>query len=271
MTKNNHPTTEPVDESWVAHMREVSTGVVPPTPANPYDMSRVAIRRTRTRRAVLVTGGGMTAVAAVAATAFALGGPTTGGVLLPGSSTSVSESADPASGVSEGAEAEALARETQRLAAVALAPDGWRVHDVEGLTYALPPEIVTSGPVQDEPGETSDMWHSEEDPDTPPFIRVAYLTPDYEFYDTDAGGLTQTPSPEATSFDLPGASVASVEDGSSEELREITGIPERDGAGQPVKILVHRADGPGRYVITMNLPEGSDELVEGFLDSLSLN
>jgi hypothetical protein len=47
-------------------------------------------------------------------------------------------------------------------------------------------------------------------------------------------------------------------------------MPEADGAANHFRILVHRADGPGRYLITMNLPEGSDELVDGFVDSLSL-
>ena len=271
MTKNNHPTIEKgetVDESWVAHVRDLGTGVEPPTSANPHDMSRVAIRRTRTRRAALATGGGMMTVAAVAVTAFALGGPTAGGVLLPGAPTSVSTSADPS--VKERRAEELQAREQELLAAAeAQAPAGWHAHELEGLVYALPPEIVTSGPVQDEPGVTSDMWHSSEDPDAPPFIRIAHVTPDYEFYDTDAGGLTQTPGPDAMPFDLPGASVATVENG--EELREIAGFPEGDGAANHFRILVHRADGPGRYLITMNLPEGSDELVDGFLDSLSLH
>ncbi len=274
MTKNSHPTTEPVDEGWVAHVREVSTAVVPPTPANPYDMSRVAIRRTRTRRAVLVTGGGMTAVAAVAATAFALGGPTTAGVLLPGGSTATATSPSASADPSMSAE-ERRSREVQAAAVEALesagVPEGWEVHELEGLTYALPPEIVTSGPVQDEPGVTSDMWHSGENPDAPPFFRIAYVTPDYEFYDTKSGGLTQMPGREAKPFDLPGATTATVEDGSSQELREIMAMPAAAGANEPVRIIVHRADGPGRYLITMNLPEGNDDLIEGFRDSLSLD
>src|SRR5690606_27951232 len=73
-----------VDEGWVAHLRDLSAGVEPPTSANPHAMSRTAIRRTRTRRAVLSTGGGVLTVAAVAGAAFALGGPTTTGELLPG-------------------------------------------------------------------------------------------------------------------------------------------------------------------------------------------
>lgn len=265
---NDHSTTKPVDESWVAHLRDLSTGVAPPTEANPHAMSRVAIRRTRTRRAVFATGGGMLTVAAVAGAAFALGGPTAPGVLLPGGSpAATAASADPSMSADE-----RLAREVEAAALKELesagVPDGWEVHELEGLTYALPPEIVSSGPVQDEPGVASDMWHSSEDPDTPPFIRVAYVTPDYEFYDTKASGLTQTPGPNAKSFDLPGASVATVEDG--ELLREIAGLPEADADRGLIRILVHRADGPGRYTISMNLPTADAEFVEEFRASLSL-
>jgi hypothetical protein len=261
---NNHSIAEPIDERWVAHLRDLSAGVVPPTPANPHAMSRVAIRRTRTRRAVLVTGGGVTAVAAVAGAAFALGGPTTTGVLLPGGATSASD---------------ALTKSASE-SATADVPDGWEVHELEGLTYALPPEMVTSGPVQDDlqhggfssldvltPGVTSDMWHSSDDPDAPPFLRIAYVTPDYEFYDTKARGLTQTPGPDAWSFDLPGASVATIEgDGA---LPEIAGARESEALVR--KILVHRADGPGRYLITMTLPAGSEDFVGKFQASLSLD
>jgi hypothetical protein len=269
---NDHPTTKPVDESWVAHVRELSSGIEPPTPANPHAMSRVAVRRTRTRRAVLVSGGGLTAVAAVAATAFALGGPPAPDVLLPGAA--MSASADPSTSAEE--ERTRRAEELRDTAGKAPAstsdgvPAGWNVHELEGLTYALPPEIVTSGPVQDEPGETSDMWHSSEDPDSPPFLRIAYVTPDYEFYDTKAAGLTQTPGAEARPFDLPGSTVATIEDGA--DLSVIAGA-RPDSAGEFVRILVHRADGPGRYIITMTLRDAGEadkEFVEQFQASLSL-
>ncbi|WP_129783623.1 hypothetical protein [Promicromonospora panici] len=256
-----------VDESWVAHLRDLSTGVVPPTSANPHAMSRVAIRRTRTRRAVLATGGGVMTVAAVAGAAFALGSPTAPGVLLPGGSAA-SASADPSMSAEE-----RRARDVEAAAVRALesgnVPAGWYVNELEGLTYALPPEIVTSGPVQDEPGVTSDMWHSSEDPDSPPFLRMAYVTPDYEFYDTKAAGLTQTPGPDARSFDLPGASVATVDD--SAPLSEIAGAPEADPGRGLVRILVHREDGPGRYIISMNLPTADPEFVEDFLATLALS
>jgi hypothetical protein len=261
--------TEPVDERWVAHMRDLSTGIVPPTPADPHDMSRVAIRRTRARRAVLVTGGGVTAVAAVAVTAFALGGPTTQGVLLPGAPASVSVSADPSSEAAvSAAEAEALAREKERLAAVALAPDGWHVHELEGLTYALPPEIVSSGPVQDEPGVTSDMWHSSEDPDAPPFIRVAYYAEGSE----SPAWPDVASKADAREFKLPGASRALVADISA----EVAGLPSGtevpgDWKG-PRMFVIESADGPGTYVITLNLPrEGSAEFVQEFQASLTLD
>lgn len=267
MTRKSN-TIEPVDERWVAHVRDLGAGVVPPTPADPHDMSRVAIRRTRTRRAVLATGGGMAAVAAVAATAFVLGGPTTDGVLLPGASVSVSTSADPSSGVSEDPEAEALAREKERLAAVALAPDGWEVHELEGLTYALPPEIVTSGPVQDEPGVVSDMWHSSEDPDAPPFLRIAYYaegseSPAWPGVADKSGG---------EEFDLPGAERATVSDVAAEVAGLPSGTDVPDSRKGPAMLVIERADGPGTYVITLNLPrERSEEFVEVFRASLSLD
>jgi hypothetical protein len=276
---NTHHRTEPDDARWLAHLRDLSTGIEPPTSADPHAMSRAAIRRTRTRRAFLATGGGVTAVAAVAATAFALGSPTTPGVLLPGGLASASASADASTSVEE---RRARALEEQRMedvreAAIAAlesagVPDGWEVHELEGLTYALPPEIETSGPVQDEPGVTSDMWHSGADPDAPPFLRMAYVTPDYAFYDTEADGLTQTPGPGATSFELAGASVASIEV-RTPELRAIAGTPAGSEV-EPVRILVHREDGPGRYVITMTLsggPEFGEDFVEEFRSSLQLN
>lgn len=248
---NDHSTIRPVDENWVAHVRELSSGIEPPTRANPHAMSRVAIRRTRTRRAALVGGGGLTAVAAVAVTAFALGGPPAPGLLLPGAAASAS--ADPGAG------------------AASQVPAGWNEHELAGLTYALPPEIVTSGPVQDEPGVTSDMWHSSEGPDSPPFLRIAYVTPDYEFYDSKAGGLTQAPGAEARPFDLPGSTVATIEDGAA--LSVIAGA-RPESAGEFVRILVHRADGPGRYIITMTLRDAGEvdkKFVEQFQDSLSLS
>jgi hypothetical protein len=263
---NDHPTTKPVDESWVAHLRDLSTGVAPPTAANPHAMSRVAIRRTRTRRAVLTTGGGVLTVAAVAGAAFALGGPTAPGVLLPGGSPALSAETSMSAEEQRAREVELAAQEA--LEQAKNVPDGWHAHELEGLTYALPPEIVTSGPVQDEPGETSDMWHSSENPDAPPFLRIAHVTPDYEFYDTKAAGLTQTPGPDATSFDLPGASVATVDD--SPALSESAGFPEADPDRGLVKILVHREDGPDRYTITMNLPKADPVFVEEFLATLTL-
>lgn len=264
---NDHSTTKPVDENWVAHLRDLSTGVAPPTSADPHAMSRVAIRRTRTRRAVFATGGGMLTVAAVAGAAFALGGPTAPGVLLPGGSPASSAQTSMSAEEQRAREVELAAREA--LEQARNVPDGWHAHELEGLIYALPPEIVTSGPVQDEPGETSDMWHSSEDPDAPPFLRIAHVTPDYEFYDTKAAGLTQTPGPDATSFDLPGASVATVDD--SAALSESAGFPEADPDRGLVKILVHREDGPDRYTITMNLPKADPAFVDEFLATLTLS
>ena len=263
MTRNSRSTLEPVDESWVAHLRDLSSDVAPPTSANPHAMSRVAIRRTRNRRAVLTTGGGVLTVAAVAGAAFALNGPTPPGALVPGGSASVPTSASK--------DSKPAAAEELQGSAPGSVPDGWNVHELEGLTYALPSEIVANGPVQDEPGETSDMWHSREDPDSPPFLRIAYVTPDNEFYDSKAGGLTQTPGPGATSFDLPGSSLASVEEGTDALFEAAGGDPDAKSSATPVRILVHRADGPGRYVITMNLPAKDSDLVDTFIDTLTVD
>lgn len=265
---NDHSTTKPVDESWVAHLRDLSTGVAPPTEANPHAMSRVAIRRTRTRRAVFATGGGVLTVAAVAGAAFALGGPTAPGVLLPGGSPA-SSSSDPSMSVEE---QRARRAEEVRAAAVEMLksdlPEGWHVHELEGLTYAVPPEIVTSGPVQDEPGVTSDMYHSVEDPDAPPFYRIAYFD---EGSETPAWpGLTDQAGDEE--FDLPGAERAVMRDVAAEAAGLPTGTAMPDDQKGPVMFVVERADGPGAYVITLNLPhEGSTELVQTFRDSLILS
>jgi hypothetical protein len=261
---NDHSTTKPVDESWVAHLRDLSTGVAPPTAANPHAMSRVAIRRTRTRRAVFATGGGVLTVAAVAGAAFALGGPTAPGVLLPGGSPAASSaSADRSMSVDQRRALEAA----QELLASDL-PEGWHVHELEGLTYAVPPEIVTSGPGQDEPGVTSDMWHSVEDPDAPPFYRIAYFdegseTPAWPDVADEADG---------EEFDLPGAERAVMQDVAAEAAGLPSGTAVPDDQKGPVMFVVERADGPGAYVITLNLPhEGSTELVQTFRQSLILS
>jgi hypothetical protein len=265
MTRNSRSTIETVDESWVAHLRDLSTGVEPPTSANPHAMSRVAVRRTRNRRAVLATGGGVMTVAAVAGAAFAIGSPMTAGVLLPGGSTSADASASMSVEEQRLKELQVAAREALESAGV---PDGWEVHELEGLTYALPPGIVTSGPVQDEPGETSDMWHSSEDPDAPPFLRMAYYdegseTPAWPGVADKAGG---------EEFDLPGAERATVLDVAAEAAGLPSGTAVPDDQKGPVMFVIERADGPGAYVITLNLPhEDSEEFVDGFQPSLTLN
>ncbi|MGI5190538.1 hypothetical protein ACQEVI_20545 [Promicromonospora sp. CA-289599] len=266
---NDRSTTKPVDESWVAHLRDLSTGVAPPTAANPHAMSRVAIHRTRTRRAVFATGGGVLTVAAVAGAAFALAGPTAPGVLLPGGSPVSPASASASAETSmSAAERQARALEAAQELLKKDLPEGWHVHELEGLTYAVPPEIVTSGPVRDEPGVTSDMYHSVEDPDAPPFYRIAYYdegseTPAWPGTADKAGG---------EEFDLPGAERAAMRDVAAEAagLPTNTGVP--DDQQGPVMFVVERADGPGAYVITLNLPhEDSAELAEQFRESLILS
>ncbi|WP_020016891.1 hypothetical protein [Promicromonospora sukumoe] len=253
MTRND--STPPVDDGWVDHLRDVVGGVVPPTPADPHDLARIAVRRTRARRAFLVSGGGLTAVAAVAATAFALGGTTTAtGELLPGAA--VSASADPASGL-----------ETTRLRAQ-LAADGWHAEELEGLTYALPPEIVTSGPVEDEPGETSEMWHSEEDPDSPPFLYLGYYDEgsDSEIWPDIAERSGGEP------FDVPGAESALQFDVAAEVYGLPAGSEVPDDAKGPKMLVIEPATGPGAYFITLNLPHDTAEsFVEAFLPTLSLD
>lgn len=147
-------------------------------------------------------------------------------------------------------------------------PEGWHVHELEGLTYAVPPEILTSGPVQDEPGVTSNIYHSVEDPDAPPFYRIAYYdegseTPAWPGTADQAGG---------EEFDLPGAERAVMRDVAAEAAGFPTGTAVSDDQKGPVMFVVERADGPGAYLITLNLPhEGSTELVQTFRDALILN
>lgn len=269
---NDHSTTKTVDEAWVAHVRDLSSGVAPPTAANPHAMSRVAIRRTRTRRAVLTTGGGVLTVAAVAGAAFALGSPTAPGVLLPGGSpASSAASADPSMSAEErqATELEAAALEAAALEAqgpVGLA-NGWEEQRLEDLTYALPPEIVTSGPVQDEPGVTSHMWHSSENPDAPPFLRIAYY---------DEGSRTPAwPSiadkPGGKELDLPGVGRAVAHDVSAEAagLPEGTEVP--DDMKGPTMFVLEPTSGPGAYIINLNLPhEGAADFVKAFQSTLIL-
>lgn len=252
MTRNDN--TPAVDDGWVDHLRDVVGGVVPPTPADPHDLARVAVRRTRARRALLVSGGGLTAVAAVAATAFALVGPTTSGELLPGSA--VSASADPASGL-----------ETTRVRAELIA-EGWRVHELKGLSYTLPPEIVTSGPVADEPGVTSDMWHSEVDPDAPPFILMAYY---------DEGSATEAwpgiaDRTDGEPFELPGAESALAFDVAAEAGGLPTGTEVPDDAKGPTMLVIEPAAGDGAYVVTITqFGDAAEEFVRSFKPALSLD
>ncbi|MEU4386899.1 hypothetical protein [Promicromonospora sp. NPDC023805] len=253
---NDHSTTTPVDESWVAHLRDLSTGVTAPTVANPHAMSRVAIRHTRTRRAVLATGGGVLTVAAVAGAAFALGGPTAPGVLLPGGTPASSASADPS----------ASAEERQELSQSDL-PGGWHEHELEGLMYALPPEIVTSGPVQDEPGVTSDMWHSSEDPDSPPFFYMAY----YDEGSESPAWPDIADKPGGEQLEVPGARRATAHDVSA----LAAGLPEGNVADDekgPTMLLLEPTSGAGAYMISLNLPpETSEEFVEAFAATLVLS
>ncbi len=252
MTRYDH-TPEPADDGWLAHLREVGGGVVPPTPADPHDLARVAVRRTRARRAFLASGGGLAAVAAFAGAAFALGGPTTAGVLLPGGS--VAASASPS----------ASAASPDPGSAAGEVPDGWHTHELGGLTYSLPPEIVTSGPVEDEPGVTSDMWHSKVDPDSPPFLRMAY----YEEGPEDLPGITDRTDGEP--FDLPGAERAEAFDVAAEVYGLPTGTEVPDDEKGPTMLVVEPASGEGAYMITLNLPhDTAADFVATFKTTLSL-
>jgi hypothetical protein len=262
MTRYDH-TTEPADDGWLTHLREVGGGVVPPTPADPHDLARVAVRRTRARRAFLVSGGGLTAVAAFAGAAFALGGPTAAGVLLPGGSASVAASADPSAGSAASASAPAGSGSGPAAGEV---PDGWHTHELAGLTYSLPPEIVTSGPVEDEPGVTSDMWHSSVDPDAPPFLRMAW----YEDGPEDLPGITDRTDGEP--FDLPGAERAEAFDVAAEAYGLPTGSEVPDDAKGPTMLVLEPATGKGAYMISLNLPhESAADFVATFKTTLSLS
>lgn len=273
MTRNHTP--EAVDDGWLTHLREIGGGVVPPTPADPHGLARVAVRRTRARRAVLASGGGLAAVAVFAGAAFALGGPTTAGVLLPGGSASVAASvaasaeasADPSAGPGASASASASADPASDPAAGEV-PDGWHTHELAGLTYSLPPEIVTSGPVEDEPGVTSDMWHSETDPDSPPFLRMAYYEegPELEAWPGIADRTDGEP------FDLPGAERAEAFDVAAETAGLPTGTEVSDDAKGPTMLVLEPATGEGAYIISLNLPhDTAEEFVESFKATLSLD
>ena len=161
---------------------------------------------------------------------------------------------------------EAAALEALEALESSSALDGWEVHELEGLIYALPPEIVTSGPVEDEPGVTADMWHSGEDADSPPFLRMAYFDEGSE--NPAWPGFADKPGEE---FDLPGAERAIVADIAAEVagLPGDTDVP--DHWKGPAMLVIEREDGPGAYVISLNLPaEGSEEFVEEFRASLRL-
>jgi hypothetical protein len=265
---NNHSSTKPVDESWVAHLRDLSSGIEPPTSANPHAMSRVAIRRTRTRRAALASAGGVLTVAAVAGAAFALGGPTAPGVLLPGSSASASPTSSAETSTSaEERQARALeAAALQARGSVGLT-NGWEVHELKDLTYALPPEIVTSGPVQDEPGVTSAMWHSSEDSDAPPFLRMAY----YEKSSDTPAWPDIADKPGGTELALPGVKRAFLHDVSAEAAGQPDGSEVADDMKGPTMMVLEPISGPGAYVITLNLPaESTKEFVRAFQSGLRL-
>lgn len=251
------------NENWAAHLRRVGSGVVPPSPADPHAMAATAVRRTRVRRAV-VAGGSVTGiVAVVAGTAFALGGHGPAPEALPGTatvSTTEAVSADPAGGV----------------------PAGWHSERLGRLSYALPPELETGGPNPDEPGSESLTWHDRRDPDAPPFIHVQAVTPEYEFYDTDATGLRSTPGADAEAFDVAGAGVATIEDATDDLTDAVFGGGSPGGSGadgsgdsrtlRPVRFIVHPEGSEERYVISLNLPaEGSDALVDGLRASLRVD
>ncbi|MFE7506368.1 hypothetical protein [Promicromonospora sp. NPDC057488] len=255
MTRNDN--TPAVDDGWVDHLRDVVGGVVPPTPADAHELAGVAVRRARTRRAVLAAGGGVTAVAAFAGAAFALGGPTPG-VLLPGGAPSTSVSDAAIAAATDGAAG----------AGSAEAPAGWHTHELADLTYSLPPDIVTSGPVEDEPGITSDMWHSETDPDAPPFLRMAYYDEGSE--SENWPGIAEKTGGEP--FDLPGAESALEFDVAAEVYGLPAGSEVPEDQKGPALLVIEPATGPGAYFITLNLPhETAEAFVEEFLPTLSLD
>lgn len=243
MTTGHAPHEAPQDERWLAHLREVSDGVVPPTAVDPHALSRVAVRRTRLRRTALATGGGLATVAVVAATAFALSTPAMG-TLLPGAApvaaSAPADGTDPARGV------------------VTDLPDGWHSHDLEGLSYALPPDIVTSGPVSDEPGVTSQMWHSRTDPDTPPFLYMAYHA------DGELPGVADLDGEE---FDLPGAKRAIAIDSSALVMGLPQGAEVPDAPKGATIFAIEPDDGPGAWYLSINTDDENlaDEIRETFV------
>ncbi|MBL0884822.1 hypothetical protein [Myceligenerans indicum] len=238
--------------TWATHLRRVGAGVVPPTPADPHVMAAVAVRRTRVRRAVVAGVSVTGAVAAIAGTAFALGGSAQPPEALPGA---------------------AMVSATEA-AAVGTVPEGWHVEHLRDLSFALPPEFEGDGPNPPEPGEESWTWSDDRDPDVHRSVHVEVVTPEYAYYDATAGGTRSTPGDGAEEFEVAGAGVATVED-MTEELKAAAGTADGRDAGTPgpdsprvARIIVHPAGSDARYVIHVNVPADSDDLLDGLRESL---
>ncbi|GAA1875998.1 hypothetical protein [Myceligenerans crystallogenes] len=71
-------------DDWNRRMREIGAHVMPTTPADPRAMADTAIRRARTRRALVGGGGGLAALALVAGTVFVANGFVPATASLPG-------------------------------------------------------------------------------------------------------------------------------------------------------------------------------------------
>ena len=120
----------------------------------------------------------------------------------------------------------------------------------------------------DEPGETSEMWHSEEDPDAPPFLRMAYY---------DEGSATEAwpgfaDRTDGEPFELPGAERAVALDVAAEAGGLPPGSAVPDDAKGPTMLVIEPATGQGAYMISLNLPhDTAGAFVEAFLPTLSLD
>lgn len=260
------------DENWATDLRQVGDGVVPPTPADPHAMAATAVRRTRVRRAVIASGSVTGIIAMVAGTAFAMSGPLQSPEALPGGAVaSTAEEQSASSEVSPASDG---------------VPENWHTEQLRDLSYALPPHLVTSGPGEDEPGVESQNWHDRRDPDAPPFVRVEVVTPDHEFDYTDAVPLRSMLelADDGEAIGVEGAEVAVLKDATG-DLMSAAGVPHGEGtvltgeplqvdgdSVRPVQIIIHPEGSDDHYVVSLNLPaEGSDELLDGFRDSLRLD
>ncbi|WP_125775564.1 hypothetical protein [Antribacter gilvus] len=262
------------DEQFTARLRGLADGLEAPTPVDPDALASVAVRRTRTRRAV-VRSGALTAVAALVVTAaFTLPNagrpPLPGGDASPSAGTATSPSPEvsaeseaapspDASSLPQGTPVPTVWRDPFVYEA-ATVPDGWQSTGVTGLALALP-DFWT-----DRPQDTWQNldWYDKVASDTQMAAMAAaeqaggdgdavplVLTPNVGVF-VGTYGTTPPPSNAAlrdTNLAVPGADKAHL------LVHEPnTGLP-----GLELSLIVHQAGGLW-YSFHGNLPTGDEGL-----------